>query len=64
MPSGFARRILDRQSKAKAAGVYKSRKPSIVQAQVEKLRAEGLRATEFAKRRNIGRASVYRLLAT
>ena len=41
---------LDRQSKAKAAGVYKGRKPSIDQAQVAKLRAEGLRATEFAKR--------------
>ena len=48
----------------KAAGVYRGRKPSIDQAQVEKLRAEGLGATEIAKRLNIGRASVYRVLAS
>jgi hypothetical protein len=30
---------------------------------VEKLRAEGFGATEIAKRLNIGRASVYRVLA-
>jgi DNA invertase Pin-like site-specific DNA recombinase len=51
-------------AKAKAAGVYRGRKPSIDQAQVEKLRAEGLGATEIAKRLNIGRASVYRVLAS
>ena len=32
--------------------------------QAEKLRAEGLGATEIAKRLNIGRASVYRVLAS
>jgi transposase len=31
---------------------------------VEKLKAQGLGATEIAKRLNIGRASVYRVLAT
>jgi transposase len=31
---------------------------------VEKLKAEGLGATEIAKRLNIGRASVYRVLAS
>jgi transposase len=31
---------------------------------VEKLNAEGLGATEIAKRLNIGRASVYRVLAS
>ena len=51
-------------AKAKAAGVYRGRKPSIDQAQVEKLRAEGLGADEIAKRLNIGRASVYRVLAS
>jgi DNA invertase Pin-like site-specific DNA recombinase len=39
------------------------RKPSIDQAQVGKLKAEGLGATEITKRLNIGRASVYRVLA-
>ena len=33
-------------------------------AQVEKLKADGLGATEIAKRLNIGRASVYRVLAS
>jgi DNA invertase Pin-like site-specific DNA recombinase len=56
-------RQLEGIAKAKSAGVYKGRKPSIDQAQVEKLRAEGLGATEIAKRLNIGRASVYRVLA-
>jgi DNA invertase Pin-like site-specific DNA recombinase len=44
--------------------VYKSRKPSIDQVQVEKLKAEGFGATEIAKRQKIGRASVYRVLAS
>ena len=54
-------RQLEGIAKAKA-GVYKGRKPSIDQVQVEKLKAEGLGATEIAKRLNIGRASVYRVL--
>ena len=56
-------RQLEGLGKAKAEGVYKGRKPSIDQAQVEKLKAEGLGATEIAKRLNIGRASVYRVLS-
>jgi len=56
-------RQLEGIAKAKA-GVYKGRKPSIDQVQVEKLEAEGLGATEIAKRLNIGRASVYRVLAS
>jgi DNA invertase Pin-like site-specific DNA recombinase len=40
-------RQLEGIAKAKAAGVYKRRKPS---AEIEKLRAEGLRPTEIAKR--------------
>ncbi len=56
-------RQLEGIAKAKAAGVYRGRKPSIDQAQVEKLKADGLGATEIAKRLNIGRASVYRVLS-
>jgi DNA invertase Pin-like site-specific DNA recombinase len=56
-------RQLEGIAKAKADGVYKGRKPSIDQAQVGKLKAEGLGATEIAKRLKIGRASVYRVLA-
>ena len=50
-------------AKAKAAGVYKGRKPSIDPADVAKLKREGLGASEIAKRLKIGRASVYRALA-
>ena len=49
-------------AKAKAEGVYKGRKPSIDAAQVRALAAEGLGATEIARRLSIGRASVYRML--
>ena len=50
-------------ARAKAAGVYKGRKPSIDVDEVRYLRdTEGLGATEIAKRLGIGRASVYRLL--
>ena len=50
-------------AKAKAAGVYKGRKPSIDGAAVRKLRQEGLGPAAIAKRLKIGRASVYRALA-
>ena len=49
-------------AKAKAAGVYKGRKPSIDVTTVRKLRAEGLGATEIADALKIGRSSVYRVL--
>ncbi len=49
-------------AKAKANGVYKGRKPTIDPGEVVKLRAEGIGATEIAKRLKIGRASVYRIL--
>jgi DNA invertase Pin-like site-specific DNA recombinase len=48
-------------AKAKAEGVYKGRKPSINAKAIEELRAQGLGATEIAKRLGIGRASVYRV---
>lgn len=49
--------------RAKAAGVYKGRKPSVDASAVEALKAQGLGGTEIAKRLGIGRASVYRVLA-
>ena len=49
-------------AKAKANGVYKGRKPTIDPEEVVKLRADGIGATEIAKRLKIGRASVYRIL--
>jgi len=55
-------RQLEGIAKAKAAGVYRGRKPSIGPAQVRELRAQGLGATEIAKALGIGRASVYRVL--
>ena len=50
-------------AKAKAAGVYKGRKPSIDASAVRKLREEGFGPAAIAKRLKIGRASVYRLLS-
>jgi len=55
-------RQLEGISKAKKAGIYKGRKPSIAVEQVQQLKAEGLGAAEIAKRLGIGRASVYRVL--
>jgi DNA invertase Pin-like site-specific DNA recombinase len=49
---------------AKERGVYKGRRPSIKPDEVQRLRAEGLGATEIAERLGIGRASVYRVLQT
>jgi DNA invertase Pin-like site-specific DNA recombinase len=49
-------------AKAKAAGVYKGRKPSVPVAEVRRLKAEGVNPTEIAKHLKIGRGSVYRAL--
>ena len=57
-------RQLEGISAAKARGVYKGRPPSIEAAKVAALKAEGLGATEIAKRLGVGRASVYRVLST
>jgi DNA-binding NarL/FixJ family response regulator len=48
-------------SAANAKSVYKGRPPSIRRARVAALMAEGLGATEIAKRLGIARASVYRV---
>jgi len=49
-------------AKAKAAGVYKGRKPSVDVGKVQSLHREGMGATAIAKELGIGRASVYRAL--
>jgi DNA invertase Pin-like site-specific DNA recombinase len=48
--------------KAKAAGMYKGRPPTIDVAAVRNLRNKGLGATAIANALRIGRASVYRAL--
>lgn len=50
-------------AKAKAAGVYKGRRPTIDPAEVLRLKKEGLGSSRIAKQLKIGRASVYRVLA-
>ena len=55
-------RQLEGIAKAKAEGIYKGRKPSIDADRVRQLKAEGLGATEIAKKTGIARASVYRIL--
>ena len=55
-------RQLEGIAAAKAKGVYKGRRASIKRGDIAKLTAEGLGATEIAKRLGIGRASVYRVL--
>ena len=49
---------------AKLRGVYKGRPSSIDATMVAALKAEGLGATAIAKRLKVGRASVYRVLAS
>jgi DNA invertase Pin-like site-specific DNA recombinase len=49
--------------KAKEAGVYKGRKPSVDVARVRQLREGGMRPSDIAKELKVGRTSVYRALA-
>jgi DNA invertase Pin-like site-specific DNA recombinase len=55
-------RQLEGIAKAKAEGVYKGRKPTIDATEVGRLAADGVGATEIARRLRVARASVYRLL--
>lgn len=49
-------------AKAKAAGVYKGRKPSVPEDEIKRLRAEGMKPSEIARHLGVGRTSVYRAL--
>jgi DNA invertase Pin-like site-specific DNA recombinase len=49
-------------AKAKAAGVYKGRKPTVPVDEVRRLKAEGVRPADIARQLKIGRGSVYRAL--
>jgi len=51
-------------ARAKAEGVCKDSKPSIDGAKVKALADEGIGGTEIARRLEIGRTSVYRILAS
>jgi DNA invertase Pin-like site-specific DNA recombinase len=55
-------RQLEGIAKAKAAGVYKGRPPSIEAARGREMKAQGMRPVDIAKALKIGRASVYRVL--
>jgi DNA invertase Pin-like site-specific DNA recombinase len=55
-------RQLEGIARAKAAGVYKGRPPSIEAARVREMKAQGMRPVDVAKALQIGRASVYRVL--
>lgn len=50
-------------AKAKAAGVYKGRKPSVPVEDVRRLKAQGISPSQISRQLGIGRASVYRALA-
>lgn len=50
-------------AKAKAAGVYKGRRPSVDVAKVRELHGAGLGPSAIAKQLKVGRTSVYRALA-
>jgi len=49
-------------AKAKAAGVYKGRKPSVPADEVKRLSAAGVKPSAIAKKLGVGRTSVYRAL--
>lgn len=51
-------------AKAKAAGIYKGRKPSVPVDEVRRLKSEGVSPTDIARQLKIGRGSVYRALET
>lgn len=55
-------RQLEGIAKAKAAGVYKGRKPSVPVEDVKRLKGEGMGATQIAKHLGIARSSVYEAL--
>ncbi|HEY1474935.1 MAG TPA: recombinase family protein [Pseudolabrys sp.] len=57
-------RQLDGIAKAKEAGVYKGRKPTINREEIAELFRQGLPHSEISRRLGISRASTYRLYKT
>jgi DNA invertase Pin-like site-specific DNA recombinase len=55
-------RQLEGIAKAKAAGIYKGRKPSVPVEEVKQMRVAGRSPTEIAEELSISRMSVYRAL--
>jgi DNA invertase Pin-like site-specific DNA recombinase len=55
-------RQLEGIARAKAAGVYKGRKPSVPVDEVRRMKAAGRNPTEIAEELEISRMSVYRVL--
>lgn len=55
-------RQLEGIAKAKGAGKYKGRKPSVPVSEIKRLAGEGVGPTAIAKQLGVGRASVYRAL--
>lgn len=55
-------RQLEGIAKAKAAGVYRGRKPSVPVEDVKRLKGEGMGAAQIAKQLGIARSSVYEAL--
>lgn len=49
-------------AKAKAAGIYKGRKPSVPIEDIRRLKDQGIAPSEIARRLGVGRTSVYRAL--
>lgn len=49
-------------AKAKTAGVYKGRKPSVPVEEINRLANDGVKPSAIAKRLKVGRTSVYRAL--
>ena len=62
MAAGVGTSMPEVSTRAKVAGVYLGRKPSIDPAQVKALKVQGMGVTEIAKVMGIGWGSVYRLL--
>ncbi len=61
-------RILERTNEgrleAKAKGIIFGRKPSVDKEKVRSLRGQGIGATEIARKLNIGRSTVYKILGS
>jgi hypothetical protein len=64
LPGMSSKTVIDEGiAKAKAAGVYSGRKPTVDVEAVKALKVSGTGPAEIAKELGIGRASVYRALA-